>query len=161
MKKLSFLRLAVALTLGIGATACDDDDDITGAGGALARVSVDAPASAQSGNQFDVQITAENIGIRGLQNGRVDINFPAPLAVVGVGTSAGTNATFSNGLTGGRASWDLGTLDSNSQSRLVVRTIGVLPVGQGATRVTIEATLSGQGIGAGDAVARDEMTINP
>jgi hypothetical protein len=80
---------------------------------------------------------------------------------MGVGTSAGTNATFTNGLTGGRVTWDLGTLDSNSQSRLNIRTVGILPAGQGSTRVTIEASLTGQSIGAGDAVAREEMTIEP
>lgn len=161
MKKLRNLRLALPVVLVLGLVACDDDDDVTSSNSSLARVSVDAPDSAKTGDEFEVQITAENIGVSNIRNGHVDINFPTPLTVVGVGTSAGTNATFTNGLSGGRASWDVGTLDSNSQSRLIVRTVGVLLPGQGATRVTIEASLTGQAIDAGDAVAREEMTISP
>lgn len=161
MKTLRSLRFALPLALVLGFVACDDDDDITGSNRSIARVSVDAPDSARSGAQFDVQITAENIGLSNIRTGRVDIDFPIPLTVVGVSTSSGTNATFSNGLSGGRVSWDLGTLDSNSRSRLTVRTVGVLALAQAATRVTIVATLTGQSIGAGDAVAREEMTINP
>lgn len=161
MKRLSLFRLALPLVLVPGFVACDDDDDITGSNRSLARVSVDAPDSSRSGNEFEIQVTAENIGISNIRNGRVDVTLPLPLLVMGVGTSAGTNATFTNGLTGGRVTWDLGTLDSNSQSRLNIRTVGILPAGQGSTRVTIEASLTGQSIGAGDAVAREEMTIEP
>ena len=161
MKTLRYVRLVLPVALVLGLVACDDDDDVTSSNNSLARVSVDAPDSARTGDEFEVQITVENIGVSNIRNGHVDINFPTPLTVVGVGTSAGTNATFTNGLSGGRASWDLGTIDSNSQSRLIVRTLGVLLPGQGSARVTIEASLTGQGINAGDAVAREEMTINP
>jgi hypothetical protein len=161
MQKLRFLRFALPIALVLGLVACDDDDDVTGSNRSLARVSVDAPDAARTGDEFEVQITAENIGLSNIRNGHVDINVPTPLAVVGVGTSAGTNATFSNGLSGGRVSWDLGTLDSNSQSRLIVRTVGILLPGQGSAQVTIEASMTGQSIDAGDAVAREEMTINP
>ena len=161
MKKLPLLRLALPIALVLGLVACDDDDDVTGSGQSLARVSVDAPDSARSGDEFDVRITSENVGLSGIRDGRVDITLPLPLLVVSVSPSAGTNATFSNGLTGGRVTWDLGTLDSNSQSRLTIRGIGVLAPGQGSTRVTVEASMTGQGISPGEAVARDDMTINP
>lgn len=161
MKKRTLLRLALPISLALGFVACDDDDDVTGAGQSLARVSMDTPDSASSGNEFEIQVTAENIGISGIRNGRVDVTLPLPLLVVSLGTSAGTNATFSNGLTGGRVSWDLGTLDSNSQSRLTIRAVGVLAPGQGSTRVTVEASMTGQGISPGEAVARDDITINP
>ena len=161
MKMRKLLRLVLPVALVLGFVGCDDDDDVTGSGQSLARVSVDAPDSARSGEEFDLRITAENIGISGIRDGRVDITLPLPLLVVGLSPSAGTNATFSNGLTGGRVTWDLGTLDSNSQSRLTIRAAGILPAGQGSTRVTIEASLSAQGISPGEAVARDDMTINP
>ena len=161
MKKRKLLRLAVPLALVLGFVGCDDDDDVTGAGQSLARVSVDAPDSARSGEEFDVRISTENVGISGIRDGRVDVTLPLPLLVVGLSPSAGTNATFSNGLTGGRVTWDLGTLDANSQSRLTIRAVGILPTGQASTRITVEASMTGQGIRPGEAVARDDMTINP
>jgi len=57
--------------------------------------------------------------------------------------------------------WDLRTLDSNSQSRLRVQTVGVLAPGEGSRRAAIEASLTGQSIGGGDAAAREDITINP
>ena len=161
MTKRKLLRLALPVALVLGFVGCDDDDDVTGSGQSLARVSVDAPDSARSGDEFDVQITTENVGFSSIRDGRVDITLPLPLLVIGVSPSAGTNATFSNGLTGGRVTWDLGTLDSNSQSRLTIRGVGILPTGQASTRLTIEASMSAQGISPGEAVARDDMTINP
>ena len=162
MKTVRFLRLAVPVILALGLVACDDDDDdVTGAGGSLARVSVDAPGSARSGVQFETQITAENVGISNVHNGQVVVDFPAPLRVFGVDTSAGTNASFTNDVSGGRVFWDLGTLDSNSQSRLTVQTMGLLAPGQGSTNATIQASLAAQEVRAGDAVGRDTVTIEP
>ena len=162
MKKRTLLLLALLpVALVLGSVGCDDDDDVTGAGQSLVRVSVDAPDSAQSGVEFEVRITTENLGISGFRDGLVDITLPLPIVVVGVSPSAGTNATFSNGLTGGRVTWDLGTLDSNNQSVLRIRGVGTLLAGQGSMRLTIEASVTGQGISPGEAVARDDMTINP
>ena len=162
MRTVRFLRLAVPVVLALGLVACnDDDDDVTGAGGSLARVSVDAPGSARSGVEFETQITVENVGFSSIRNGQVVVDFPAPLRVFGVDTSAGTNASFTNEVSGGRVFWNLGTLDSNSQSRLTVRTIGLLAPGQASTNATIQASLSGEEIPAGDAIARDTVTINP
>lgn len=155
------LRAAAPLLLVLGLAACSDDDDITGSSGSLARVEIDAPGSAQTGDDFEVSITALNVGVSNIRNGRVDATFAVPLAILSVSASPGTTATFSNGPTGGRITWDLGTLDSNSQSRLTVQTIGVLAPTEGSRTAAIEASLTGQGIGAGDAVARDDVTINP
>jgi len=161
LRKLAFLRFALPLVLVLGFAACDDDDDVTGSNRSLARLSVDAPDTARSGDNFEVQIKAENVGFSNIGNARVEATFPGPLTVLSTDSSAGTSATFSNGLTGGRITWDLRTLDNNSQSRLAVRTMGRLTPGQTATKVTIEASLTGQSIRGGDAVARDEVTINP
>jgi hypothetical protein len=161
MKRCRFLRFAIPLALALGIVACDDDDDVTGSRGSLARVSVDAPGSATSGVEFEVDVSAENVGFSNVRNAQVTVDFPAPLRVFGVDATAGTNASFSNDLSGGRVFWDLGTLDSNSQSRLTVRTIGLLAPGQGSTRVTIQASLAAQEIRAGDAIARDDVTIDP
>jgi hypothetical protein len=161
MKTLTLLRLAIPIALVLGVVACSDDDDFTGAAQSIARVSVDAPDSAASGVEFEVRITTENLGFSGLRDGRVDISLPLPLLVVSVSDSPGTNATFSNVLTGGRVTWDLGTLDSNNQSVLKIRGVGTLPAGQGSIRLTIEASMTGRGISPGEAVARDDMTLHP
>ena len=161
MRKRTLLLLALPLGLALGFVGCDDDDDVTGSGQSLARVSVDAPDSSQSGVEFEVRINTENLGFSGIDDGLVDITLPLPLVVVGVNPSPGTNATFSNGLTGGRVTWDLGTLDSNNQSVLKIRGVGTLLAGQGSMRLTVEASMTGEGISPGDAVARDDMTLHP
>jgi hypothetical protein len=161
MLRFRLLRAAVPLVLVLGLVACDDDDDITGSNGSLARVEIDAPGSATTGDDFEVQVNALNIGVSNIRSGRVDATFGVPLAILSVDTSPGTSASFSNGPTGGRVTWDLGTLDSNSESRLTVRAVGVLAPAAGSQTATIEASLTAQGIGAGDVVASDTVTINP
>jgi len=161
MRRLKLLRAAVPLVLVLGLVACGDDNAVTGSNGSLARVEVDAPGSAKTGDAFEVQVKALNIGVSNIRNGRIDATFGVPLAILSVGTSPGTSASFSNGPTGGRITWDLGTLDSNSESRLTVQAVGVLAPAQGSRTATIEASLTGQSIAAGDAVASDNVTINP
>ena len=157
-RRLSLPLVAAAL---VALTACSDDDDVTSSRGALVRVAVDAPDSARSGENFGVRIEAQNVGVTNLHDGRVEVAFPAPLAVVSVEASPGTSATFTNSAAVGRVSWRLNTLDSNSQSVLRVRVIGVLLPGQSARRLTIEASLTGDHIDPGDAVARDEVRLEP
>jgi hypothetical protein len=161
MHRLKIFRAAIPLLLVLSLVACSDDDDVTGSGGSLARVEIDAPSSATTGNAFEVQVKALNVGVSNIRNGRIDATFGVPLAILSVDTSPGTSASFSNGPTGGRITWDLGTLDSNSESRLTVQTVGVLAPTQGSQTAMIDASMTAQGISAGDAVATDTVTINP
>lgn len=161
MRRLDPLRAAVPLVLVLALVACGDDAAVTGSNGSLGRVEIDAPGSAKTGDVFEVQVKALNIGVSNIRNGRIDATFGVPLAILSVDASPGTSASFSNGPTGGRITWDLGTLDSNSESRLTVQAVGVLAPAAGSRTATIEASLTGQSIGAGDAVASDTVTINP
>ena len=161
MKKVRLLAIAASLVMVVGLAGCDDDDEVTGSRGSLARISLDVPDSVQNGTRFDVEVSVENVGVSNVRSAQVVVDLPAPLAVFGVDSSAGTDASFVNGASGARVFWTLGTLDSNSQSRLTVDTAGLLAPGAASTRVTIEASLTGQDIGAGDAVAREDVTIQP
>ena len=151
-------RLGVPALLLIGMLACRDDT--TTAPGALANVTLDAPESARSGETFTVDVSAVSVGINNVHNGRVEVTLPAPLMVVSVGPSSGTTATFSNG-SGASVSWILGSLDSNSQSRLHITTTGTLPGGSAAQTLTLRAVLTADGIGAGDAVTQKSMQLMP
>ena len=101
------------------------------------------------------------IGINNVHNGRVEVTLPAPLQVQSADASGGTSATFSNSSAGATVSWVLNTLDSFSQSRLHVQTMGMLPAGSGAQTLTVRASLTGDGIRAGDAVANDSLQLMP
>jgi hypothetical protein len=57
--------------------------------------------------------------------------------------------------------WDLGTLDSNTRSRLDVRVLATLGVGESSRSARVRAELTARGISAGDAVATDFVTITP
>ncbi|MCA1582658.1 MAG: hypothetical protein LC796_14960 [Acidobacteria bacterium] len=138
---------------------CHDRETST-APGALANVRVDAPESARSGETFVIDVSAVAIGINNVRNGHVQVTLPAPLLVLGVEPSAGTSATFSNG-TGATVSWDLNTLDSNSQSRLHIRASGVLPAGSAAQSLTVRASMTADGVRSGDAVAEDTIQLLP
>jgi hypothetical protein len=141
-----------ALTLG---AACHNND-VTGANGALARLSVDAPDSATSGQNFDVSVTAQAIGVQNIQNSVVTVTVPAPLQIVNVRSDdPQTTATFS----GNTATWTIGTLDSNTESVLTVTVNGT--TGTQMTGLTVSAQMTGNGINAGDAVATDTLTLNP
>jgi hypothetical protein len=155
------IRFAIPAALLLSFGACSDDDTVTSSRGALVRIAVDAPAAARSGENFGVRIEAQNVGVTNVHDGRVQVTLPAPLTVTGVDASAGTSATFTNGPAVATVSWTLNTLDSNSQSILTVRAVGALPAGQPARRLTIEASMTGEGIRAGDAVARDDMDLTP
>ncbi len=51
--------------------------------------------------------------------------------------------------------WDLRTLDSNSQSRIDITTMGVLGATEGTKRLTVVASMTAQGINPGDAIAQE------
>jgi hypothetical protein len=161
MKKRWILRIAVpAILLAALAIGCNDSDTTT-APGSVANVSIDAPQSARSGETFTIDVAAVAVGINNVHNGRVEVTLPAPLQVVSADPSAGTSATFSNVGGGGTVSWILNTLDSNSQSRLHVATMGMLPAGSAAQTLTVRASLTGDGIRPGDAVANDSLQLMP
>ncbi|HEY1253002.1 MAG TPA: hypothetical protein VGH97_17605 [Thermoanaerobaculia bacterium] len=131
--------------------------DTTTAPGAIATVTVDAPDTATSGQSFDVTVDATAVGVNNVQNGVVAVTVPAPLAVQAVSPSSGTTASF----TSGSATWNLGTLDSNSNSSLHVTIMGTLPAGSTGQAITITASMTATGINAGDAVASDSVQLNP
>jgi len=158
MNRNLFLRPAILLLALAGLAGCNDSgDDVTSSRGSLAAVEVEAPGTVQSGVEFGVDVSAANVGISNIQNGRVDVTFDTPLIPLSVDPSSGTTATIA----GNRIVWDLGTLDSNTRSRLAVRAKGTLAAGQSSRTARIHAQLTGQGISMGDAVATDDVTITP
>jgi hypothetical protein len=160
MRKLRLLPLILPLVFAIGFVGCDDDDDVTGADQSLVSLRVDAPDQARSGESFDTTVRTRNAGFSGVSNGRVEITLPAPLTVASVDAEAGTNATFTNGASGARVVWDLGTLDSNTESDVTIRASGTLGAADPATqRLTIAASMTAEGINAGEVVAQDDVTL--
>ena len=152
-----FASIALSLLLALAAAACRKDTAT--APGAIVNVTFDTPDSAHSGQSFLVNVNVVNAGINNFHNGRVDVTLPAPLTVGSVEVSDGS-ATFSNGAGGSSVTWTLGTLDSNSQSRLHIRVTGTLP-GSTAMSLTLHASVTGDGVRAGDAVAEKTIQLMP
>lgn len=153
-----FAIAAAALAILTFASACNDDnDDVAGSRGSLAVIDVDAPSFAQSGVEFGVEINAASIGVSNVLDGRVIVAFEAPLVPRSLDASAGTSASIS----GNSVTWDLGTLDSNTRSRLQVRTLATLAPGEASRSARIRAELTARGIGSGEAVATDFVTVTP
>ena len=150
------LRLAVPLIFAVGLTACKGSDTTT-APGSLANVTVNAPGSVNSGQSFTLDLAATAVGVNNVQNGLVTVTIPTPFVVNSVDASSGTNASTS----GGTVTWNLGTLDSNSQSTLHVNVTGTLPPGSSAQTVTFSAVLTATGIAAGDATAQTNVQLIP
>jgi len=161
MRLSRYLRLALPAALLAGAFACSDSSDVTGSGGALGRVEVRAPDSATSGVAFNADINATNVGVEGIHNGVVQVTLPPPLSVNSVEPSAGTQATFSNSGGGSTVSWTLNTLDSNTNSSLRINTTGTLLAAQPAQTLRIQASMTADGIRAGDAVAFKDVQLMP
>ncbi len=153
--RIGFLSAAVLLI----ATACKDSGTTT-APGAIANLSIDAPGTVQSGQSFTIDVGAVNVGINNIHNGAVAVTLPAPLQVSSADGSSGTTASFSNG-SGATVTWNLGTLDSNSQSRLHISAMGILPSGSSAQTLTIRAMMTADGIKPGDAVAEQNVQLTP
>ena len=154
-----WVRISLLLALPLvmfGAVGCDDDNDVSGSGGALASLNLDVPESVNSGAPFDISLTATAIGVENVDNGVVTITVPAPLTVTDVTEEAGTSATFS----ANSVSWQLNTLDSNTSSNIVIHTMGTLPAGAPSASLTIQATMTADGIPSGDLVASETITLN-
>jgi hypothetical protein len=151
------LLVGIPLLLVLGLVGCKDSKTTT-APGAIASVSLDSPSTAVSGQSFTIDVSAVNVGINNVHNGRVDVTLPAPLQVNSVGASAGTSAIFSNN-GGATVVWTLNTLDSNSQSRLHIDTTGVLASGSSEPTLPLMAELTADGIRPGDAVARRTVQL--
>lgn len=148
---------ALFLALAFSGSGCRDDT--TTAPGAIANVTFESPDSAHSGESVLVDVRAVNVGINNVHNGRVDVTLPSPLHVDSVDASDGS-ATFSNGAGGAIVTWMLGTLDSNSQSRLHIHVTGTLPGSLGMS-LTMRASLTADGVHAGDAVAEKTLVLMP
>jgi hypothetical protein len=153
------LLLAVLSAATLSAVSCGDNTDVTAANQSLVRVSVDAPDTAKSGTSFGIQARALNVGVAGVHDGRMTITLPSPLTVVSIDASAGTSATFTNGVAGATVQWTLGTLDSNSQARIDITAMGVLGATEGTKKLTVVASMTAQGINSGDAVAQHDVTL--
>ncbi len=149
-------RLAIVVAF-VGALAGCHHSDTTTAPGALANVTMTGPGTATSGQPFTLDVAATAVGVNNVQNGMVTVTVPAPLTVTGVTFSSGTNATVS----GSTVTWNLGTLDSNSQSTLHITAVGSLAPGSAPQSVVAQAVLTATGINAGDATASTTVQINP
>ena len=147
----SVLAFAVLTLL----SACHNND-VTGANGALARVSVDAPDTATSGQNFDIHVTAQDIGVQNIQNSVVMVTLPSPLTIVAVHTDDPQTTTSTSGST---VTWTIGSLDSNTQSGLTITVMGTTAAQM--TGLVVTAQMTGSGINPGDAVATDTFTLNP
>jgi hypothetical protein len=53
----------------------------------------------------------------------------------------------------------MATLDSNSQEKLDITTMGLLGPTDGSKRLTVVASMTAQGIMSGDVVAQDDVTL--
>ncbi|HEY6065358.1 MAG TPA: hypothetical protein VIY96_04330 [Thermoanaerobaculia bacterium] len=158
MTRIALLRLGLVLAVTAAAVGCTgDNNDVAGSRGALAVLNVDAPSFARSGVEFDVEIDATNVGINNVRHGSVDVTLELPLLPRSVEASSGTTASIS----GSRVTWNLMSLDSNSQSRLHLRAVGTLAPGEASRSARIRAELTADGITAGEAVATDFVTITP
>jgi hypothetical protein len=152
------LASLILASLGILA-ACNGNNDVTGTGAALVRLNVDAPDSAVSGHSFNVNLTAQNVGVTSVANGAVTVTLPSPLTAVSVTAASGTSATFSNSASGAAVTWQLNTLGANSSSNLTIQAMGTLATGAPNLPVAIQAQLTADGINPGQSVATDTVTL--
>ncbi len=156
MKLSRIIGFAAAAAIAGSLSGCKGSDTTTSPG-ALANVTINGPGSAASGQSFTLDLAATAVGVNNVQNAMVSVTVPSPFVVNSLDASSGTSATSS----GGSVTWNLGTLDSNSQSTLHVNVTGTLPSGAGAETVTFQAVLTGTGINAGDAVASASVQLTP
>jgi len=154
---ISRIALAALIAAFAGSLAACHHSDTTTAPGALANVTVTGPSSVTSGQSFDLDVAATAVGVTNVQNGVVTVTVPAPLTVTSTNASSGTSATVS----GSTVTWNLGTLDANSQSTLHINVMPTLPAGSSAQSVTVQAQLTGNSINPGDATASTTVQVNP
>jgi hypothetical protein len=161
MKNFRILCLAASLLGLVGAIGCNDNSDTTTGNLSIVRLTVDAPDTAKSGTNFGVEVRALNVGVAGIHDGHLTVTLPSPLTVISVQAPSDTSATFSNGGLGGTVDWNLGTLDSNNQSKLEITTMGLLSPSEATKKLTVVATMTAKGISPGDSVAQDDVTLTP
>lgn len=161
MKNFRILCLAAGLVSLVAVGACSDNSDTTTGNLSVVRLTVDAPDTAKSGANFGVQVRTLNVGVAGIHDGHSTVTLPSPLTVISVQAPSGTSATFSNGASGGTVDWNLGTLDSNSQSTLDITAMGLLSPSEATRKLTVVATMTADGVKPGDAVAQDDVTLTP
>ncbi len=159
MKAHLLCRLVLPTAFLLAAIGCKDSDTTT-APGAIANLRVDSPDSVRSGQSFTIDVSAVNVGINNIHNGSVVVTLPAPLQTVASDGSSGTTATFSNG-SGSTVTWSLNTLDSNSQSRLHITAMGVLPGGSSTVSLMLRAVMTADGIRPGDVVVERTLQLMP
>ena len=75
------LRIGVPIFLLAGLLACKHSDTTT-APGAIASVAIDSPSTVQSGQSFTIDVSAVNVGINNVHNGRVEVTLPAPRGLI-------------------------------------------------------------------------------
>jgi hypothetical protein len=160
MLKPRLFAIAVCAAFVIAVAGCNDDkNDVTGTNLSLVQLTVDAPDTAKSGENFGVQIRALNTGLAGVHEGRITVTLPAPLTVISLSAPSGTSATFSNGASGATVDWNLGTLDSNTQNKLDITTMGTLAPTEATKKLTVVASMTAQGVNPGDLTAHDDVTL--
>ena len=153
------LRIAFGFAALVSISACHDNAEVTSANLSLVRLMVDVPDIVKSGADFGAQVRAMNVGLAGVHDSHVTVVLPAPLTIQSVNAPSGSSATFTNGISGGTVTWDLGTLDSNSQEKLDISTRGVLPPTESTRKLTVVASMVADGIKPGDAAAQDDVTL--
>jgi len=161
MRDWRILFLAVGIVGLVGVGGCHDDSDTTTGNLSVVRLTVDAPETAKSGTNFGVQVRALNVGLAGVHSGHVTVTLPSPLTVISVQAPSDSSAAFFNGALGGTVEWNLGTLDSNSESKLEITTMGLLSPSEATKKLTVLATMTADGVKPGDAVAQDDVTLTP
>ena len=159
MRKPRVFRLAFGLAALVPLLACHDNAEVTTANLSIVRLMVDVPDFVKSGAQFGAQVRALNVGLAGVHESHVTVKLPAPLTILSVSAPKGSSATFTNTLSGGTVTWDIGSLDSNSQEKLDIQTMGVLPPTESTRRLTVVASMVADGIKPGDAAAQDDVTL--
>jgi hypothetical protein len=159
MVKPRLVGIAFGVVLAGAIAGCRENDAVTTTNQALVRLSVDAPSAVKSGTNFGIEVRALNIGVGGVHDGHTTVTLPSPLTVLSVNAPSGSSASFANGAAGGTVDWTMGTLDSNSQAKLEIMAMGLLGPTEATKKVTVVATMTAQGIKAGDAVAQGDVTL--
>ena len=159
MLKTRVLWVVSGLASLVALPGCHDNAEVTTANLSIVRLMVDVPDIVKSGAEFGAQVRALNVGLAGVHEGHVTVVLPSPLTILAVTAPSGSSAKFSNGISGGTVTWDLGSLDSNSQEKLDITTRGVLAPTEGTKKLTVVASMIADGIKPGDAAAQDDVTL--
>ena len=155
--------LAAAVFALAAGMACNDNSDhaTTPTGGSLAQVELGGPsAPVASGESFNVDVKARNVGFSVLHDVHVHVVLPPPIVIESAEvTSGGGTVSSSNGANGGTADFSFGTIDKNSQSSGTIHLHGTLGGGTNNVPVTVTAELTSDEVHAGDAEASITLTL--